>query len=321
MAAPDQRPTLAIVGAAGTVGSQLVELLGQRDFAYADLKLFGAPASAHSQPAAGDEPNLEVKELESPAELAGCDVVFLATPAGPAAALVTACPGSILIDLSAANRAPDPHQPLVAPGLTTRQRILALRAGRVFGIPHPAAQVIAAVTGALGVGAEFVGATVLLGASSAGREAIARLFNQSAELLNARLDLADDETQTAFNLFLPVEADELARTIAAQVAALSGHPATLAVQVAYAPVFHGAAVALCLPNCPDASQWATRLREAPGLVLVESGEASSSITGAGQEALIVKMTTSSAGATLWCVFDAARIAALTAIWVAETVCA
>jgi aspartate-semialdehyde dehydrogenase len=321
MAAPHQRPSLAIVGAAGTVGSQLVELLGQRDFAYADLRLFGAPASAHARPGAGDEPNLEVKELESPAELAGCDIIFLATPAGPAAALTRACRSAILIDLSAANRAPDHHQPLVAPGLTARQRILALRAGRIFGIPHPAAQVVAALTGALGVGAEFVGATVLLGASSAGREAIVRLFDQSAELLNARLDLADDEAQTAFNLFLPVEADEMGRTIAAQVTALSGHPATLAVQVAYAPVFHGAAVALCLPNSPDVLHWATRLREAPGLVLVESGEASSTVTAAGQEALIVKMTTSSAGATLWCVFDAARIAALAAIWVAETVCA
>ena len=319
MAAPNQRPTLAIVGAAGTVGSQLVELLGQRDFAYAELKLFGAPGSAHAQPGAGDEPDREVKELESPEQLSGCDIVFLATPAGPAAALLTACRGSILIDLSAANRAPDHRQPLVAPGLTARQHILALRGGRVFGIAHPAAQVVAEVTGAIGVGAEFVGATVLLGASSAGREAIARLFNQSVELLNARLDLTDDETQTAFNLFLPVEADDMGRIIAAQVAALSGHPTTLAVQVAYAPVFHGAAVGLCLPNHPDVSQWAPRLHEAPGLVLVESGEASSSVTAAGQEALIVKLTTSSVGATLWCVFDAARIAALAAIWVAETV--
>ena len=86
-------------------------------------------------------------------------------------------------------------------------------------------------------------------------------------------------------------------------------------------MFHGAAVALCLPRSPDVSQWATRLREAPGLVLVESGEASSSVTAAGQEAVIVKMTTSPAGVTLWCTFDAARVAALAAVWVAETACA
>jgi aspartate-semialdehyde dehydrogenase len=316
-----EHPKLAIVGASGTVGGQLAELLGQRDFTYAELKLFAAPASARTKPILADEPGPEVIELESPADLVGCDVVFLATPAAPAAAILAACPASIQIDLSAANRVPTADQPLVAPGLTSRERVLELRPKRAFGIPHPAAQIIAAVLRTLGIDAEFVGATVLLGASGAGREAIATLFNQSADLLNARLDLADDETQTAFNLFLPEDADELAGAIAAQVAELRRKPHALAVQVARAPIFHGAAVAIFLPYRIDFQQWAARLREAPGLILVESGEASGTVEAAGQEAVIVKLTASRAGATLWCVFDAARVAALSAIWVAETVSA
>jgi len=317
-----EHPKLAIVGASGTVGGQLAELLGQRDFTYAELKLFGAPASARAKPLLADEPGPEVNELESPADLAGFDVVFLATPAAPAAALMAACSASIQIDLSAANRVPTADQPLVAPGLTSRERVLELRPKRAFGIPHPAAQIIAAVLRhALVLESEFVGATVLLGASGAGREAIATLFNQSADLLNARLDLADEETQTAFNLFLPDDADELAGVIAAQVAELAGKPVALAVQIARAPIFHGAAVAIFLPYRADLPQWAARLREAPGLILVESGEASGSVEAAGQEAVIVKLTASPAGATIWCVFDAARVAALSAIWVAETVSA
>ena len=316
-----QPPKLAIVGASGTVGSQLAELLGQRDFSFAELKLFGAPASAHAKPLLADEAGPEVNELESPKDLAGCDVVFLATPAAPAAALMAACPNSIQIDLSAANRAPSRGQPLVAPGLTPRARVLELRPGRAYGIPHPAAQIIAAVLRTLVIESEFVGATVLLGASGTGREAIATLFNQSADLLNARLDLADEETQTAFNLFLPADADMLAGVIAAQVTELSGKPHALAVQVARAPIFHGAAVAIFLPYRVDLPEWSGRLREAPGLILVESGEASGSVEAAGQEAVIVKLTASPAGAVLWCVFDAARVAALSAIWVAETVSA
>jgi len=314
-----QRPKLAIVGASGTVGSQLAELIGQRDFTYAELKLFGSPASAGAKPILFEEPGPDVVELESPDDLAGFDVVFLATPSVPAAALLAACPGSIQIDLSAASRAPADNLSLVAPGLTPRERVIELRPTRAFGIPHPAAQVIAAVLRALGIGSEFVGASVILGASGWGREAIAALFNQTADLLNARLDLADDETQTAFNLFLPGEADEMAGVIAAQVAALTGTTPKLAIQVARAPVFHGAAVALFLPYQADTPQWAARLRGAPGLVLVESGEASGSADAAGQEAVIVKLTVGPAGAALWCVFDPARIAALAAIWVAETV--
>lgn len=307
------------MGAAGTVGSQLAELLGQRDFSYAELKLFGPPSAAGEATATLDEPGPELIALESFDQLAGFDFVFLATPS--AAGIRAACPGPILIDLSAANRAPTAGLPLVAPGLTLRERLLALRPASAFGIPHPAAQVIAAVLRALGDGAPFVGASVLLSASSWGRAAIAKLFNQSADLLNARLDLGDDPTQIAFNLFLPADADELAGIIAAQVATLAASAPPLALQVARAPVFHGAVVALFLPAAATTPDPAARLREAPGIVLVESGEASGSVDAAGQEAVIAKLATSPAGATLWCAFDAARLAALSAIWVAETLSA
>jgi aspartate-semialdehyde dehydrogenase len=316
-----QHPKLAIVGAGGTVGSQLVELLGQRDFSYAELKLFGAPASAHAKPSLADEPVADIDEFESPEDLAGYDVVFLATPSAPAAAILTASPASVKIDLSAANRLPSTDQSLVAPGLTSRERVIELRSRGNFGIPHPAAQVIAAVLHTLSSETEFVGASVMLGASSAGRDAIATLFNQSAELLNARLDLADDEIQTAFNLFLPDDAEAMSGIIATQVAELIARPVPLVVQVARVPIFHGAAVAIFLSSRADSLQWGLRLREAPGLVLVETGEASASVEAAGQEAVIVKLITNPAGTVLWCVFDAARIAALAAIWVAETVSA
>jgi aspartate-semialdehyde dehydrogenase len=316
-----QRPKLAIVGASGTVGSQIAELIGQRDFTYAELKLFGAPTDREGAPIPADEPSEDIIELESADDLSEFDIVFIATPSAPAAALLARSSSSMKVDLSAASRAPADNLPLVAPGLTARERILEMRLAGAFGIPHPAAQVIAAVLQALGIGSEPVGATVILSASSWGREAIATLFNQSADLLNARLDLGDEETQTAFNFFLPSDADLTAAVIAAQVAALTETTPALVVQVARAPVFHGAAVAIVLPARPDTAQWATRLREAPGIVLVESGEASGSVDAAGQEAVIVKLAVTPSGATLWCMFDAARIAALSAIWIAETVSA
>ncbi len=313
-----QRPKVAIVGASGTVGSQLVELLGARGFSYAELKLFGAREGNGEEPADEGEP---VTDLESTADLAGSDIIFLATSAGSAAQIVAANPSAIRVDLSAATRIPAGGLPLVAPGLTARERLLELRQNRAFAIPHPAAQVIAAVLRALGFSSEFAGATVILSASSWGRAAIEALFDQSADVLNARLDLGDDETQSAFNLFLPGDSEETARIITAQVSVLIGSAPALAIQVARAPVFHGAAIALTLPHQAGTPQWSARLREAPGIVVVEGGEASGSVDAAGQEAVIIKIATSPAGAALWCVFDAARLAALSAIWVAETLSA
>jgi aspartate-semialdehyde dehydrogenase len=321
MATHGQPPKLAIVGAAGTVGSQLVELLRERDFAYHELRLFGAPASAHTQATPVDEPDAEIIELESPQNLAGSDMVFLAVPPEAAMAIRRALSSQIHIDLSAAMRPPDADLPLVAPGLVSRQRVNELSAVRTFGVPHPAAQVIATVLRTLGSDTGFAGAVVIASASASGRAGIAKLFNQSADLLNARLDLGDDDTQVAFNLSLPADADELARAITAQVRELTGRPTALTLQMARAPLFHGAAVGIFLPAHPEMHEWAARLRNAPGLVLVEGGEASGTVDAAGQEAVIAKLTINESGATLWCVFDAARLAALTALWIAEVLSA
>jgi hypothetical protein len=189
----------------------------------------------------------------------------------------------------------------------------------VVGVPHPGAQVIAALLSSLGVEGGFGAATLLLSASSGGREAISGLFNQSAELLNARLQVADDETQTAFNVFIPPMADELAAVIAAQVSTLLPAGPDLVVQVAAVPAFLGAAVGLLLPSHAEGAQWKARLRDAPGIVAVETNEASGFVDAAAQEAVIARVTTTPAGAAIWCVFDAGRIAALSAIWIAETV--
>jgi aspartate-semialdehyde dehydrogenase len=310
------RPRVAIVGASGTVGGQIASLIRERSFPHTELKLFGSNADVPVGVEAGDEV-LDVDPLKSSSELADFDIAFLALPPAAAAPILAAAPGPILIDLSGADPPSDGVAPVVAPGLTPRTRISELKTLRRFAVPHPAAQVIATVLRGLEIEGGFAGAAVLLAAASRGRKAIAALFNQSVDVLNTRLDLGDDETQAAFNVFLPAEADAIARTIATQVAALSGVPLPT-VQVAYVPAFHGGAVAMFLPPGPALESARTRLRDAPGIVLVESGEASSFVDAATQEAVIAKLTVSPAGATLWCVFDPARVAALAALWIAET---
>jgi aspartate-semialdehyde dehydrogenase len=317
---PDERvhpPKLAIVGAGGTVGGQIRELISSRGFVFDQLKLYGSePGEAIED----DETNgtaVRIAALKSADELAGFDVVFLATPIAAADAIAKARPGPLLIDLSRASQLPSSEAPLAAPGLTSRERLLEYkRIGRI-GVPHPAAQVIASVLQALDLREGFAGALILLGASSRGRDAITGLLSQSTDLLNARLDLEEDETQTAFNVLVPPYADVLAEAVNDQAVALNSGPVATAVQTVYVPAFHGAGVGLFLPTSGDANSWKTRLRATPGIILVEGAESSSFVDAIGQEAVITRMTLNAAGAALWCVFDAARIAALTAVWIAE----
>lgn len=318
---PPMTPRLAIAGATGAIGSQIADLIGERDFSYSDLTLFAAEAGVTQGVESGGH-TLTVARLESPAALAAFDIAFLALPRDEAARVVSARPGPLLIDLSAATRAPLDAAPLAAPGLIARERVLELARLRLFAVAHPAAQTIATVLKTLGLTSGFAAADVLLSASAAGREGVSELFHQSADLLNARLDLDANRTQVAFNVFLPPDGRDLAYALTAQTTALMGAAPALAVNVARAPAFHSTAVTLSLPAAPDAGEWPSRLRSAPGIILVESDEASGFVDAAGQEAVIVRMFSNPSGAaTAWCVFDSARIAALSAVWIAETVAA
>lgn len=312
-----REPRVAVVGATGTVGGQIVDLIGEREFPCSELLLFASEAgSSDSLESAGR--SLTVTRLNSPSDLAGCDIAFLAVPESRALEIIDEAPGPVLIDLSAAAR-PRSQVPLIAPGLVARDHVQNFKAHRVIAVPHPAAQVIAIVINALGVESGFVGVTVISGASAGGRERVSDLFNQTADLLNARLDIAEGQTQLAFNVFIPENGGALSDAIAAQAAALTGGGPTIAVQCLQAPAFHGEGVAISLAaQRGDASEWITRMRAAPGILFIEGDDPAGFVDAVGQEAVIVRMRQSGNGAVIWCVFDGARVAATTALWIAES---
>ncbi|HEY1851790.1 MAG TPA: hypothetical protein VGG60_12245 [Candidatus Binataceae bacterium] len=315
--ASGREPRVAVVGATGTVGSQIADLIGEREFPCSELILFAAEAgSSDSVESAGQ--SLSVSRLNSATDLATFDIAFLAVPEIRALEIIEERPGPVLIDLSAADRAPT-TVPLIAPGLVARDRVQDFKAHKLLSVPHPAAQVIATVINAIGLTSGFVGATVLAGASASGRERVSELFNQTAELLNARLDIGEDDTQLAFNLYIPENGNTLADAIAAQATALAGGGATVAVQFIQVPAFHGEALAISVTSpLGDAREWIPKLRAAPGILLIEGDDPAGFVDAVGQEAVIVRMRPTGTGAVLWCVFDSARVAATTALWIAES---
>jgi aspartate-semialdehyde dehydrogenase len=317
MSTPGSGPRVAVVGATGAVGSQLLELLAEREFPRSELALFASEGSAGSRIEVSGN-HIKVAEFNSPAELAQFDVSFLAVPRSLATDVVAARPGGLLIDISAATRAPS-AVPMVAAGLTPREQIAGLGEGGVLCVPHPAAHAIATLLCALGTDTSFTSATVMLGASASGNAQVGELARQSADLLNGRLSIEEDERQLAFNIDAEDSGEEIASAIGAQVAHLLGSQACdLAVRVMTVPVLHGTMITLTLPasaNTPDAEG---KLRAAPGVMLLDKSERASVIDAVGQEALLVSFGAGPHGVSLVCVFDNAIRAALNALWIAET---
>jgi aspartate-semialdehyde dehydrogenase len=306
---------LAIVGATGVVGGQLLELIDGRSFPCSELKLFSSEEHGGESLESGGETR-RVAALSDPSELADSDVAFLALPRSGAEEIVRAAPGPILVDLSAAMLPPDNTAGFAAPGFTTRDQVRELSRAGLFQTPHPAALALATIINALGA-MPFCAATLMAGASSMGHKAIGHLVEQSADLLNGKLDVKEDESQTAFNSALFPCAAELESALIAQIARLTGAVPQLVLQTVLVPVLHGTAIVLSLPSALGSDTWAAALRAAPGVLLVDNDEPLTVVDAIGQEALLLSLAVGASGSSLWCVFDNARRAALAALWIAE----
>ena len=127
---------LAIVGATGAVGGQLLELIDERAFPFSQLKLFSSEEHVGESIESGEQTR-PVEVLTDPSELSDSDLVFLAVQRSEAEAILGTAAGPIVVDLSAASQAPA-GTPFVAPGFTTREAVRDLSRYKLFHTPHPA---------------------------------------------------------------------------------------------------------------------------------------------------------------------------------------
>lgn len=126
---------VAIVGASGAVGQELLKVLDHRDFPIDELRLFGSKRSAGSKVVfRGRE--LTIRELTRDESLfEGIDIAFTSAGAGTSrefADIITAR-GAIMIDNSSAFRM-DPDVPLVVPEVNAADALDAPR--RIIGNPN-----------------------------------------------------------------------------------------------------------------------------------------------------------------------------------------
>jgi aspartate-semialdehyde dehydrogenase len=237
-------PMIAVVGATGLVGREVISVLGNKDHPGESIT---ALATGRTEGEEIDflEETLPVEKLEEGA-FRGVKAVVLAVPAVAAKGLADQArkAGAWVIDVSGAFSG-DATVPLVAPGITTAGSDLS--SSRVVTVAHPLAQALALISSALRSRAPVsIDATAVVGAAAYGALGIRALEQQTASLLSGRdPELGPFPQRLAFNVVPQVGAfigratalEELLRLQATQLFG-AGAP-MLGVTALAVPTFHG----------------------------------------------------------------------------------
>jgi aspartate-semialdehyde dehydrogenase len=269
-------PTVAVVGASGLIGRELLDLLETRQLAPREIRLLGSVRTA------GGEVEHEGKRrkiaLLGPSVFEGVDIAFFA--AGPSVsseyAPLAAGAGVAVVDLTSRFRL-DPEIPLVVPEVNAD----AIAAGRGRGIvASPSGTAIGLSVVLAPLAAEAGLARVIVstyqGAAGAGRRGMGRLSRETLDLLSARgRRRRTGRRPVAFNCVPEIGAIEPGGAtthelqVAEEIRKVLGRPelpmAATAVRV---PGFFGSAMAVTLETVEPLSAEQARevLRTAPGVL-------------------------------------------------------
>jgi aspartate-semialdehyde dehydrogenase len=323
---------IAVIGATGTVGETLVQILEERDFPVSNLHLLASVESAgHSVPFRGK--NVRVREVDE-FDFGKVQIVFFA--AGPAITRSYAsranAAGCIVIDLAAG--LPVEQAPNVIPEINAAL-LGTLKKPYQVASPSPSATALAVAIAPLRGLLDIVrvNVTACLAVSSQGREGVAELARQTAELLNVRpMEPRFFDRQMAFNLLAQVGTPDaqghvpLEKRLLSELRELLALPLLkISVSCIQAPVFFGDSfsVSLQTSEAVDLAAVNAALNAAPGIELVEAGDYPTAVGDAvGQDVVYIGRVRGGiddpAELNLWITSDNVRKgAALNAVQVAE----
>jgi aspartate-semialdehyde dehydrogenase len=179
------RPTLAVVGATGAVGTVMLDLLSTREDVWGDIRLIASPRSAGRRLAVRGE-EVEVVALAEDA-FDGVDVAMFDVPDEVSAAWVpvAAARGAVAVDNSGAFRM-DPDVPLVVPEINPEDA--ARRPKGVIANPNCTTLSLIVAVGALhrSYGLEELVVASYQAASGAGQGGIDTLYAQLDKVSGTR---------------------------------------------------------------------------------------------------------------------------------------
>ena len=179
-------PIIAVVGATGTVGRQIISALQTHDVEPDQVRFFASERS-DSEELDYEEETLPTEKV-TPASFRGVQTVIFATPPEVTRplALEAQKQGAWVVDVSGAFRV-DGEVPLVSPGINDGVVDRPFK-GRIVSLAHPATQAWLSVLQPLRAkfGLALSDATILFGAASRGARGQEQLSQQTAALMNGK---------------------------------------------------------------------------------------------------------------------------------------
>ena len=330
---------VAVVGATGNVGREMLQILAERNFPADDVVALASAKSAGKQTSFGENGVLKVQDLAK-FDFKGIDIV-LSPPGAKVSAEHSpraAKAGAVVIDNTSYWRM-DPDVPLVVPEVNAAA-IKGYKGRGIIANPNCSTIQMVVALKPIHQAAKIkrVVVSTYQSTSGAGKEAMDELLNQTKSFfVNQDLEPRKFTKNIAFNVIPHIDVflddgstKEEWKMVVETKKILDPNIAVFATCVRV-PVFigHGEAVNVEFENSVTAGEARACLREAPGIEVVDVREDGGYVTPiecAGEDAVYVsrirKDPTVANGLSFWCVSDNLRKgAALNAVQIAETLIA
>jgi aspartate-semialdehyde dehydrogenase len=326
---------LAVVGATGNVGRQILGVLAEREFPADEVAALASNRSVGQEVSFGEDEVLKVQDLGR-FDFKGTDIV-LSSPGAKVSAIYApqaARAGAVVIDNTSRFRM-EPDVPLVVPEVN-RDDIAGYARRNIIANPNCSTiQMVVALKPLHDLAPiKRVVVATYQSVSGAGREAMDELFNQTRAIyVSDAIEPEQFSKQIAFNVIPHIDAfmDDGATKeewkMAVETRKILDPDIKVSATCVRVPVFigHGEAVNVEFAEPIDLDAARAALREAPSVVVIDRREDEGYVTPAecaGEDAVFVSRLRRDAtmrhGLSLWVVSDNLRKgAALNAVQIAE----
>ena len=328
---------VAVVGATGNVGREMLQTLAERNFPVDEVYALASSKSVGKEVSFGEEKVLKVQNLAD-FDFHGVDIALMSAGGGVSEKFAPkiAEAGCVVIDNSSQWRM-DPDVPLVVPEVNP-EAIAGYKKKNIIANPNCSTIQMVVPLAALhkAFHIERVVVSTYQSVSGAGKEAMDELFNQTRGIFMNQMPSENQKKftkQIAFNViphidvFLDDGSTKEEWKMTAETKKILDPKIKVHANCARVPVFIGHAEYVNIETTDEISDTAATeiLRETPGVIVIDSRENGGYPTPAevaGEGEVYVSRIRSDAtvdnGLSFWCVADNLRKgAALNAVQIAE----
>jgi aspartate-semialdehyde dehydrogenase len=326
---------VAVVGATGNVGREILATLAYREFPVSEVVALASQRSIGMEVSFGDDDVLKVLDLDT-YDFRGVDIV-LSSPGAKVSAVHSpraAKAGAVVIDNTSHFRM-DPDVPLVVPEVNPDAIAGYVKRGIIANPNCSTIQMVVALKPLHDLyRIKRVVVSTYQSVSGAGREAMDELFNQTRGVfVNDPIKKEEFTKQIAFNViphidvFMPDGATKEEWKMAVETRKILDPDILVSATCVRVPVFigHAEAVNIECENAVDEAEARAALKKAAGVTVIDHRADEGYVTpaeSAGEDAVFVSRIrrdpTVKNGLNLWVVSDNLRKgAALNAIQIAE----